>query len=123
MGQRFVKEGTGWRLGWDESSSSPYQGLLAGSSWAIELTAEEFRDFCRLTQQLTQTMATMASELMDEERITCEAESNLMWLEADGFPEAFALRFIVQSGRGCEGGWPASASREVLQAITQLSVF
>jgi hypothetical protein len=122
MGQRFIKEGAGWRLGWDDGASA-YPGLLAGSTWAIELTAGEFRDFCRLAQQLTQTMLAIAQELMDEERITCEAESDLVWLEAEGFPDAFALRFILQSGRRCEGSWPVSATREVLQAITQLTVF
>ncbi len=122
MGQRFVKEGSGWRLGWDDETSV-YQGLLAGSNWAVELTAAEFCDFCRLAQQLAHTMGVMAAELMDEERITCEAESDLIWLEADGFPDCFAVRFIVQSGRRCEGGWPAPATQHVLQAITQLTLF
>jgi hypothetical protein len=122
MGQRFIKEGTGWRLGWDDSAPD-HQGLLAGSAWAIELTATEFQDFCRLAQQLAHTMETLAAELMDGERLTCEAESETLWLEAEGFPNHFALRFMVQSGRRCEGLWPAEVVRELLPAITQLTLF
>lgn len=122
MGQRFIKEGNGWRLGWNENADD-YQGLLAGNNWAIELTHQEFQDFCRLAQQLAANMAVIAAELMDEERITCEAESEMLWLEAEGFPQRFALRFIVQSGRGCEGGWPAETTQELLQAMGQLALF
>lgn len=122
MGQRFIKEGEGWRLGWDDQGAA-YQGLLAGSHWAIELTHQEFQDFCRLAQQLEENMAAIASELMDEERLTCEAESETLWLEAEGFPQQFALRFILQSGRRCEGGWPSETAQEILRAISQLTLF
>ncbi|HIK44001.1 MAG TPA: DUF1818 family protein [Leptolyngbyaceae cyanobacterium M65_K2018_010] len=122
MDDRFVKEGVGWRLGW-HGQAADYQGLLGGSSWAVELTAMEFQEFCRLAQRLADQIQTLAQELMDEERLTCEVESDLLWLEAEGRPEAFALRFIVQSGRRCEGGWAAEATGELLQAIAQLTLF
>lgn len=122
MGQRFIKEGQGWRLGWD-SGAATYQGLLAGDDWAMELTAQEFQDFCRLAQQLGQNLAAIALELMDEERLTCEAESETLWLEAEGFPQSFALRFILQSGRRCEGAWPPGVASAVVQATGQMMLF
>ena len=120
--QRYIKEGDGWRLGWD-GNAPDFQGLLGGKGWAIELTALEFQEFCRLAQQLAQTMQAMASELMDEERITCEAESDLIWLEVEGFPTAYSLRFILHGGRRCEGQWDESAVAGIVPAITRLTLF
>jgi hypothetical protein len=120
--QRYVKEGEGWRLGWD-GNAPHFQGLLGGGSWAIELTAAEFENFCRLAQQLEQTMQTMAAELMDEERLTCEAESSLLWLEAEGFPNAYTLRIILHEGRRCEGQWEVAATSQLLAAISHLTLF
>ena len=117
-----MKEGRGWRLGWD-SAVPDYQGLLGGDGWAIELTATEFHDFCRLVQQLAHTMDAMAAELMDQERITCEAESDLIWLEADGFPHQYALRFMLTTGRQCEGGWHEAVVGDLLTALAGLTLF
>jgi hypothetical protein len=116
MAQRQVQEGEGWRIGWD-SNAPTYQGLLAGANWAIELTAEEFQDFCRLADQLANQMQVMADLLMDEEQITCDAESDSLWVEVSGFSDAFALRFIVQSGRRCEGAWSVAATAQLLRAL------
>jgi len=120
--QRFVKEGQGWRIGWNGAAPT-YQGLLGGNGWALELTTTEFQDFCRLAQRLAQTMATMATELMDEERIACEAESEAVWVEVEGFPHTYSLRFILTTGRQCEGAWPATAVPELLAAIGGLTLF
>ncbi|MBW4485646.1 MAG: DUF1818 family protein [Tildeniella torsiva UHER 1998/13D] len=122
MGERLTKEGIGWRLGWN-SHDSDYYGLLAGSSWAMELTKVEFYTFQKLAMEVSSTMQAIACELMDDERITCEAEANHLWLEADGFPEAYSIRFILKSGRRCEGEWDVEASQQILQAIFQLVVF
>lgn len=119
---RLLKSGTGWRLGWD-AEASEFKGLVGGDDWAIELTEAEFSDFCRLLEQLTSTMQQMASELMDQEAIACEAESDLIWLEVEGFPHAYSLRFILLSGRRSEGFWSATAVPELLLAIQTLQVF
>ncbi|MGF1569973.1 MAG: DUF1818 family protein [Nodosilinea sp.] len=121
LDQRFLKEGNGWRLGWD-AAAPHYKGLLAGADWAIELTELEFQEFCRLAPQLVQSLQTVAPELMDEERITCEAESELIWLELEGFPTAYSLRLIIHTGRRCEGGWNSEAAPQVIQAIAQLKL-
>jgi len=120
--ERLVKSGAGWRLGWDPNAVE-FKGLVGGEDWAIELTEAELNDFCRLTQQLAETMRAIASELMDEEKISCEAESDLLWLEAEGYPNAYSLHLIVQTGRSCEGHWSASTVPELLQALQILKVF
>jgi Domain of unknown function (DUF1818) len=119
---RQVKSGEGWRLGWDGEAIA-YQGLVGGDGWAIELTSEELEDFCRLALQLAETMRQMSQELMDEERISCEAESNLLWLEVEGYPQAYSLRLIVLTGRRGEGGWEAAVVPELLKAMQSLKVF
>lgn len=101
---RILKTGTGWRLGWD-AEAPEFKGLVGGDDWAIELTEDEWHDFCRLSDQLHETLQYIAQELMDEERIACELESDLIWLEAEGFPDAYSLRLIIQTGRRAEGYW------------------
>lgn len=119
---RLLKTGSGWRLGWN-STAPEFKGLVGAEDWAVELTEAEFNDFCRLAEQLSQTLQQIASELMDEERIACELESSLVWLEVEGYPDAYTLRLIVLSGRGAEGFWSATAVPELLQAIQTLNVF
>lgn len=119
---RQIKTGTGWRLGWDEDAPQ-FKGLVGSDDWAIELTEAELEDFCRLVVQLDQTMAQMSEELMAEERIRLEAESDRIWLEAEGFPQAYHLRLIVLSGRGAEGTWTTPAVSPLVQAVQMLKVF
>lgn len=120
--ERLVKTGSGWRLGWDPNASD-YQGLVGGDDWAIELTEAELDDFCRLLEQLAQSMSKTASELMDEEKITCEAESDLLWLEVAGYPHAYTLRFILNTGRRGEGSWRSPAVPGLVQAAQSIKVF
>lgn len=113
---RILKKGDGWRIGWNPYADS-YQGLVGSNEWAIELTETEFHDFCRLLLQLDRTMQEMAAELVSEERIACEAESDQVWLEVEGYPHAFSLRLIVQTGRGAEGNWSESALPELIAVV------
>ncbi|NET36317.1 MAG: DUF1818 family protein [Cyanothece sp. SIO1E1] len=119
---RQVKSGPGWRLGWD-AEAPECKGLIGNDTWSLELTEAELEDLCRLATQLAKTMAQMASQLMEAEKITCEAESDLIWLEVEGFPDAYGLRFILLTGRRGEGGWPAETVPELLQAMQVLKVF
>jgi hypothetical protein len=121
MAQRAIQEGDGWRIGWDERAPH-YPGLLGGATWAMELTASEFQDVCRLAQQLAQQMQAMADLLMGGETLTCDAESEQVWVEVTGFPQAFALRFILQSGRRGEGAWEVAATGPLLRAMDMVSV-
>ncbi len=115
---RQIKSGDGWRLGWNPTAED-FCGLVAGSGWAVELTATEFADFCRGAQQLADAMTAMAEQLMDEERLTCEQETAVIWLEAEGFPAEYSLRFILLSGRKAEGEWPSRATQGLLKALSQ----
>lgn len=120
--ERLLKNGLGWRLGWTPQATG-YQGLVGTDDWAIELTEAELDDFCRLLGQLSQTMSQMASELMDEEKISCEAESDLLWMEVEGYPHAYTLRLILNTGRRCEGSWIEEAVPGLVQAADSLKVF
>lgn len=111
--ERLLKSGKGWRIGWNPTASE----------WAMELTEAELNDFCRLLGQLVQTMSQIAGELMDEERISCEAESEFLWMEVKGFPHSYELRLILNRGRRCEGYWSESAAGELAQATQILKIF
>lgn len=119
---QHLKHGQGWRIGWNPDAD-PYRGLIGTDTWAFELTEAEWEDFCRLALQLAENMAQMAAELMAEEQITCEVECDRLWLEADGYPDAYRLRVILLQGRGAEGEWEAEAVSALLQAIQTLRVF
>ncbi|MBE9068459.1 DUF1818 family protein [Leptolyngbya cf. ectocarpi LEGE 11479] len=118
----LLKEGSGWRLGWDQDRT-PFQALVGGESWAIELTQEEFETLGHLAKQLAATMTAMASELMPDERITLEQETQQLWMEADGFHHSYSLRFIVLTGRGAEGTWPTAVVPDLLNGLDSISVF
>lgn len=120
--ERLVKSGTGWRVGWNPSAAK-YQGLIGTDDWAIELTAAEFNDFCRLSVQLAESINQLAYELMDEEKISCEAESDLLWIEVTGYPHAYSLRFVLNTGRCAEGSWTPQAVPGLIQALQIIQVF
>jgi hypothetical protein len=119
---RQVRSGSGWQLGWD-AEASEFRGLVGGDDWAIELTEAELDDFCRLTAKLAEAVNCIAEELMDEEKITCEVESDLLWLEAEGYPKAYGLRLMLLSGRRAEGYWSEQAVPALLQSTQVLRVF
>lgn len=119
---RLVKEGAGWRLGWNPDAEI-YRGLIAGADWAVELTEAELDDFCRLLLQLAETMVALAPELMEEERLCCEAESDRLWLEAEGFPMSYGVRVILHGGRRAEGYWPSEAVPGLVGAARALKTF
>lgn len=120
--KRLVKQGADWRLGWNPEAVD-YQGLVGGDDWAIELTGAELDDFCRLLGQLAQTMSQMANELMDEEKIACVAETDLIWMEVEGLPSDYTIHFILNTGRGAQGSWSAQSVPSLLQAAVSLKVF
>ena len=105
---RVLKKGEGWRIGWNPDPTCPYQGLVGADDWAVELTAAEFADFCRLLTQLAETVKAIATELMEEEKIAVEAESDLIWLEIEGFASSYSLRVLVLQNRNAEGNWSTS---------------
>ena len=119
---RLLKTGSGWRIG-QKPQPTEFQGLVGTDDWAVELTFAELQDFCRLLAQLAETMTQLAGELMEDEKIDCEAESDLVWLEVSGYPHTYSLRFILNRGRGVEGKWQEGAVPGLLQAAQTLQVF
>ncbi|WP_341526381.1 DUF1818 family protein [Nostoc sp. UHCC 0302] len=120
--ERVLKSGSGWRIGWNPDAPE-FKGLVGTDDWAIELTEAELNDFCRLLAQLADTMKQLAAELMDEEKIACEAETDLLWMEVEGYPDDYSLRLILNTGRCAEGTWNAAAVPSLLQAVGMLKVF
>ena len=118
--QRQLKSGAGWRVGWHPQGGK-YQGLIGAEDWAIELTRAELIDFQRLLRQLVDTMAQMAQELMNEEKISCEAESDLLWIEVSGYPHCYNLRIILNGDRRCEGNWGDDIAPKLLLALDSLN--
>jgi Domain of unknown function (DUF1818) len=119
--QKVLKSGAGWRIGWNPGTE--YQGLVGSDNWAFELTAKELADFCRLLGQLVDNMRSIQSELMDEENIACEAESELVWMQVAGIPSKYSLRLILNTGRGCEGNWAAESVPDLVAAVDSLKFF
>ncbi|MGY6529184.1 MAG: DUF1818 family protein [Cyanobacterium sp.] len=118
----MLKKGKGWRIGWQEKADV-YKGLIGSDDWAFELSAPEMEDFCRLLVQLTDTMESMKEHIMDEETISCEVESALLWLGVDGYVNNYGLRIILNEHRGAEGTWPYSAIPDLLKAVQSLKSF
>ena len=112
---RILKKGEGWRIGWNPDPTCPFQGLVGADDWAVELTAAEFKDFCRLLTQLAETVEAIAPELMAEENINIEAESDLIWLEINGLVGNYDLRMLVSQNRSVEGNWSSTSVTEIMK--------
>ena len=95
--------------------------MLGADDWAIELTQAEMTDFYRLLTQLVDTMEQMQDELMDQEKISCEAETALLWMEVSGYPNSYSLRVILNCDRRCEGNWGENIAPELLKALSSYS--
>ncbi|MEM1369174.1 MAG: DUF1818 family protein [Cyanobacteria bacterium P01_H01_bin.15] len=120
---RMLKQGVGWRLGYDPSELK-FCGLMGTADWAVELTRAELADFRRLLLELVGTLQSLAKELMPEEKIEIEAESDLVWLAVQGQVAVYELRFILQNGeRRCEGHFPPEVVPELIAAIKTLEAF
>ncbi|MGF1591617.1 MAG: DUF1818 family protein [Pleurocapsa sp.] len=116
---RIIQSGDGWRVGWHPQNSK-YQGLVGANDWAIELTEAELADFYRLLTQLVETMSQMSAELMEREKISCEAETALLWMEVEGYPHKYSLRLIVNCDRRCEGNWTEGIPPKLINAFNSL---
>ncbi|NEQ23564.1 MAG: DUF1818 family protein [Microcoleus sp. SIO2G3] len=114
-----IRSGSGWRIGWNPSNE-PYCALVGADDWAIELTQAEFDDFCRLLEQLTEAIAAIRAELMPEEGLSCEVESDRVWLLAEGAPNAYTLHLMILTGRRGEGSWSATAVPHLLSTVRLL---
>jgi hypothetical protein len=116
---RTFCSGPGWRLGYS-STALLYPALIGTDDWAIELSCAELADFCRLLYQLADNMQQMKSELMSEEKIDCEVETELLWMQVSGLPSSYSLRLLLHSGRKVEGNWPAEVLPKMIAATKRI---
>ena len=119
---RILKQGDGWRLGWNPANEN-FPGLIGADDWALELSWAEWDEFQRLLISLTEAVAAIASELMEEEKLACEMEGELLWLGAEGYAEDYGVRIVLNSGRRAEGTWPAGAIAPMVQTLPTLGGF
>ena len=116
----MIKKGKGWRIGW-RADAPVYKGLIGTDYWAIEMTQEEMQDFTSLLIKINQVMVDMSEHLMDEEKITCELDTNLLWLEARGFPHEYSLTVIFSQQRSCEVFFPADVIPSLINTVQSLN--
>ena len=116
---RTFCSGPGWRLGYS-STALLYPALIGTDDWAIELSSAELADFYRLLYQLADNMQQMKSELMSEEKIDCEVETELLWMQVSGIPSSYSLRLLLHTGRKAEGNWSAAALPEMIAATKRI---
>jgi hypothetical protein len=122
----LVQEGEGWRLVVDPSR--PFPVLIGGMQWAAELALEEAGALRAGILRLHEQLSSLADVLLDEEEITLEFETVLqpegcLWLELEGGPRQYALRFVLDPSpgrRALEGGWSAAATAAFVAAILQV---
>ena len=116
----MIKKGNGWRIGW-KKDAPVYKGLIGTDDWAIELTQPEMEDFVRLLLEINQAIIDISEHLMDEETITCELESNLLWLEARGYAHQYSLTVILSQQRCCEVTLPAFVIPDLITTVQSLN--
>ncbi|MFO8238567.1 MAG: DUF1818 family protein [Prochlorococcaceae cyanobacterium] len=120
-----VQEGPGWRLCLDSNRGS-FPVLIGGEGWAVELEADEARALAEGCSRLSDELAVLADRLMPEEELSLELERGPLWLELEGRPQAWRLRFVLTPGpgaRGVEAGWSEAASQAVVAALRQIPEF
>ena len=123
-----VQEGKGWRLV-HEASRQPFSVLIAGEGWAAELKPAEALALIAGVRQICEQRLALESALMPEEALCLELELDLapgsLWLELDGDPQGWSLRFVLtpaDGSRGLEGLWPEPAATALIAALEQLAM-
>ena len=90
------KEGPGWRLIRD-SSRGNFSTLIGGESWAIELNQFEWKTLVKVVIDLSDQYKNIKDQLMGDEDITLELESD-PWLAClNGDQNGWRLKLILDS--------------------------
>jgi len=114
------KEGPGWRLIRD-SSRDNFSTLIGGESWAIELNQFEWKTLVKVVIDLSDQYKNIKEQLMGDEDITLELESDPWLAILKGDQYGWKLKLILDSSdslnRGAEVSWPRNVTTNVANAM------
>ena len=114
------KEGPGWRIIRD-SARGNFSTLIGGESWAIELTQSEWESLVKVVIDLSNQYHNIKDQLMGEEDITLELESNPWLAILKGDQYGWTLKLILDStdsfNRAAEVSWPRDVTVLVTNAM------
>ena len=114
------EEGSGWRIIRD-SSRDNFSTLIGGESWAIELNQYEWENLVKVVIDLSDQYKKTKDQLMDEEDITLEMESNPWLAILKGDKNGWQLKLILDPrdslSRSAEFSWPRNVTSNLLNAM------
>ena len=114
------KEGPGWRIIRDLSRDN-FSTLIGGESWAIELNQSEWATFAKVVFDLSDQYEKVKDQLMGDEDITLELESNPWFGILQGDKHGWNLKLVLGScnslSRGAEVYWPRSVTFHLAKAM------
>ena len=114
------KEGPGWRIIRD-SSRDNFSTLIGGQSWAIELNQHEWETLVKVVIDLSDQYKDIKDQLMGDEDITLELESNPWLAILKGDQHGWELKLILEctdsSNRGAEVSWPRNVTFNIANAM------
>jgi len=114
------KEGPGWRIIRD-SSRDNFSTLIGGESWAIELNQFEWKTLVKVVIDLSDQYKNIKDQLMGDEDITLELESDPWLAILKGDQNGWKLKLILDSSdslnRGAEVSWPRNVTTNVANAM------
>ena len=114
------KEGPGWRIIRD-SSRDNFSSLIGGESWAIELNQHEWETLVKVVIDLSDQYKAIQDQLMGDEDITIELESNPWLAILKGDQHGWKIKLILDSNdslnRGAEVSWPRDVTAHLTNAM------
>ena len=114
------KEGQGWRIIRD-SSRDNFSTLIGGESWAIELNQFEWETLVKVVIDLSDQYKDIKDQLMGDEDITLELESNPWVAILKGDQYGWNLSLVLSASgfcnRGAEVYWPRNVTNHVVNAM------
>ena len=113
------KEGPGWRIIRD-SSRGKFSTLIGGESWAIEINQFEWETLVKVVIDLSDQYREIKDQLMGDEDITIELESNPWLAILRGDQYGWELKLILSSNlsnRGAEIFWPRNVTFNLALAM------
>jgi len=114
------QEGQGWRIIRD-SSRNNFSTLIGGETWAIELNQSEWNTLVKVVIDLSDQYKDIKDQLMGDEDITLELESNPWLAILKGDQYGWSLKLILDSGdsliRGAEVFWPRNVTFQLANAM------